>query len=110
MLNILKALFGPRGTKTTAGELAEKFGLELRGDRDAVVRGVAPIADARAGQLAFYSTEQNSSAFKILPIDVLHNTKATVILLQPEQIDDAPKGTTLLVTDSPRGNIVKILL
>ena len=109
MLNILKALFGPRGTKTTAGELAEKFGLELRGDKDAVVRGVAPIADARAGQLAFYSTEQNSSAFKILPIDVLHNTKATVILLQPEQIDDAPKGATLLVSDSPRGNIVKIL-
>ena len=109
MLRIIETLFGPRGTKITAGELAEKFGLELRGDKDVIVRGVAPIADARAGQLAFYSTEQNSSAFKILPIDVLHNTKATVILLQPAQIKDAPKGATLLVTDSPRGNIVKIL-
>ena len=109
MLNIIKSLFGPRGIKITAGELAEKFGLELRGDKDAVVRGVAPIADARPGQLAFYSTEQNSSAFKILPIDVLRKTRATVILLQPAQINDAPNGATLLITDTPRGNIVKIL-
>jgi UDP-3-O-[3-hydroxymyristoyl] glucosamine N-acyltransferase len=109
MLKIIESLFGPRGIKTTAGELAKKFGLELRGDENTVVRGVAPIADARPGQLAFYSTEQNSAAFKILPIDVLRNTRASVILLQPAQIDDAPKGATLLITDTPRGNIVKIL-
>ncbi len=109
MLRIIETLFGPKGIKITAGELAEKFGLELRGNKDTVVSGVAPIADARPGQLAFYSTEQNSSAFKILPIDVLRNTRASVILLQPAQIDDAPKGATLLVTDTPRGNIVKIL-
>lgn len=109
MWKIFETLFGPRGTKITAGELATKFGLELRGDENAVVRGVAPIADAKPGQLAFYSTEQNSTAFKILPIDVLHKTRATVILLQPAQIDDAPAGATLLITDTPRGNIVKIL-
>lgn len=109
MRNLLRMIFGPRGTKTTAGELAKKFGLELRGNPNEPVRGVAPIADARAGQLAFYSTERNSNAFKILPIEVLHKTKATVILLQPEQINDAPEGTTLLITNSPRGNIVKIL-
>ena len=108
-MNILRMIFGPRAAKTTAGELAKKFGLELKGNPNEPVRGVAPIADARAGQLAFYSTERNSNAFKILPIDVLHNTRATVILLQPEQIKDAPKGATLLVTPSPRGNIVKIL-
>ncbi|MBR6752072.1 MAG: UDP-3-O-(3-hydroxymyristoyl)glucosamine N-acyltransferase [Alphaproteobacteria bacterium] len=109
MFSVIKNLFGPRGIKITAGELATKFGLELRGNKDVVVRGVAPIADARPGQLAFYSTEQNSAAFKILPIDVLRKTRATVILLQPAQINDAPAGATLLVTDSPRGNIVKIL-
>ncbi len=109
MWKIFETLFGPRGTKITAGELATKFGLELRGDENAIVRGVAPIADAKPGQLAFYSTEQNSTAFKILPIEVLHKTRATVILLQPEQINDAPKDATLLVTNSPRGNIVKIL-
>ncbi len=89
--------------------MAEKFGLELRGNAATPVRGVAPIADAKPGQLAFYSTERNSAAFKILPIDVLKNTRATVILLQREQIADAPHGATLLITDSPRGNIVKIL-
>ena len=109
MKKLLKFLFGPRGIKTTAGQLAQKFGLELIGDANTQVCGVAPIADARSGDLAFYSTERNSNAFKILPIEVLHNTKATVILLQKEQIKDAPKGRTLLVTDSPRGNIVKIL-
>ena len=108
-MNLLRMIFGPRAAKTTAGALAKKFGLELRGNPNEPVRGVAPIADARAGQLAFYSTERNSNAFKILPIEILHKTKATVILLQPEQIKDAPEGATLLITDSPRGNIVKIL-
>lgn len=109
MNNLLRKIFGPRGTKTTAGELAKKFGLELQGNPDEIVRGVAPIADAKPGNLAFYSTERNSNAFKILPITVLQKTHATVILLQREQIKDAPKGATLLITDSPRGNIVKIL-
>lgn len=99
----------PRGAKTTAGELAEKFGLQLRGDPKAQIRGIAPIMDAHAGQLAFYSTERNSNAFKILPISALQRTKASVILLQPDQVDNAPKGATLLITDSPRGEIAKIL-
>ena len=106
---LLRKIFGPRGKKITAGELAKKFGLELKGNAKEMVSGVAPIADAKSGQLAFYSTERNSNAFKILPIEVLENTRASVILLQKEQVKHAPKGSTLLVTDSPRGNIVKIL-
>ncbi len=109
MLKIIKSLMMPAATRTTAGELAEKFNLTLQGSADTVVGGVAPIADARPGQLALYSTEQNSAAFKILPIEVLKNTRASVILLQPAQVKDAPRGATLLITDSPRGNIVKIL-
>ncbi len=109
MLNKIKSWFLPVATQKTAGQLAEKFGLELRGNPNVVVRGVAPIADARPGQLAFYSTEQNSAAFKILPVEVLKNTRASVILVQPEQACNAPQGATLLITDTPRGNIVKIL-
>lgn len=109
MLKFIKSLFAPKATKVTAGELAKKFGLEIQGDPKTVISGVAPIADAKPGQIAFYSTEQNSSAFKILPIEVLENTRASVILLQPEQVSHAPKGRTLLLTPSPRGNIVKIL-
>ena len=109
MKDLLRKIFGPRGNKISAGELAKKFNLELRGNPNEMVSGVAPIADARAGQLAFYSTERNSNAFKILPIEVLQKTRASVILLQREQISNAPEGATLLITDSPRGNIVKIL-
>ena len=109
MKDLLRKIFGPRGKKTTAGELAKKFGLELKGHAKEMVNGVAPIADAKAGQLAFYSTERNSSAFKVLPIEVLKNTRATVILLQREQVKNAPSGATLLISDSPRGDIVKIL-
>lgn len=109
MLNIIKSLLMPAATQMTAGEIATKFGLKLQGDEKTLVRGIAPIADAKPGDLAFYSTERNSAAFKILPIDVLKNTRASVILLQPEQVENAPKGATLLITDSPRGNIVKIL-
>ena len=109
MLEKIKSLLAPAATKTTAGQLAEKFGLELRGDPETTVCGVAPIADAKPGQIAFYSTEQNSAAFKILPIEVLKNTRASVILVQPEQAKNAPKNATLLITETPRGNIVKIL-
>lgn len=109
MKRLLQMLFGPRANRTTAGELAAKFGLKLQGDAKKVITGVAPIADARPGQLAFYSTERNNIVLKILPIEVLRNAKASVILLQPEQIKDAPAGATLLITDSPRSNIVKII-
>ena len=61
MLEKIKSLLAPAATKTTAGQLAEKFGLELRGDPETTVCGVAPIADAKPGQIAFYSTEQNNT-------------------------------------------------
>ena len=109
MLKLIKKLFTPRGNSFTAGELAQKFGLELRGNADTVINGVAPIMDARPGELAFYSTEKNAEAFRILPIETLKNTRASVILLQPENAKRAPKGATLLITDSPRGDIAKIL-
>lgn len=109
MFKFVKSMFMPRGNKMTAGELAEKFGLTVQGDPKTVISGVAPIAEAKAGQLAFYSTEKNSAAFKILPISVLQNTRASIILLQEDQIPNAPAGTTLLITESPRGTIVKIL-
>lgn len=109
MFSFIKSLFTPKGLKTSAGSIASKFGLELKGDPNVSVYTVSPIADAKQGSLAFYSTEKNSNAFKILPIEVLKNTKASVILLQPEQVQFAPSSATLLITNSPRNEIVKIL-
>lgn len=108
-MNIIRNFFGPRITNTTAGELADKFVLTLRGNPRAVISGVAPITDARSGDLAFYSTEKNAENFKILPIETLQNTNAGVILVQPEQVSFAPSGATLLITDSPRRDIIKVL-
>ena len=103
-------LFGPRVKKTSAGEIAKKFGLELQGDERTVITGIAPIADAKPGDIAFYSTERNSEAFRILPIEVLENTKAGVIILQPENVKHAPKGAgALLITERPRAEVVKVL-
>ncbi|MCL2331145.1 MAG: UDP-3-O-(3-hydroxymyristoyl)glucosamine N-acyltransferase [Proteobacteria bacterium] len=109
MLNFIKKLFMPRGQRFTAGELAKKFGLTLRGSADTVVTGLAPIADAKAGDLAFYSTEKTSATFKILPIEVLKQTRASVILLRPEHEKNAPKGATLLISAHPRADVAKIL-
>ncbi len=109
MKKLTQFLFGPRAAKVTAGELAKKFGLELRGNANTPVNGVAPIADAKSGDLAFYSTERNSEAFKILPIETLKNAKASVLLVQPENVKFAPKGVDLLITSSPRANIIKII-
>lgn len=109
MKKLIQFLFGQCAEKTTAGALAKKFGMELHGNASVPVRGVAPIADAKPGDLAFYSTERNSEAFKILPIETLKNTKASVILVQKENAKFAPKCATLLLTDSPRANIIKII-
>ena len=102
-------LFGPRVKKTTAGQIAKKFNLELHGDVATLITGIAPIADAKPGDITFYSTERNVDVFKILPISVLKNTKATTIIIQPENVKYAPKGATLLVTESPRAQVIKVL-
>jgi UDP-3-O-[3-hydroxymyristoyl] glucosamine N-acyltransferase len=109
MKKILLKLFGPRVKKTTAGEIAKKFGLKLQGDPKTLITGIAPIADAKKGDIAFYSTERNSEAFRILPIETLEKTKASVIIIQPENINHAPKDAVLLITEHPRAEVVKVL-
>jgi UDP-3-O-[3-hydroxymyristoyl] glucosamine N-acyltransferase len=109
MKKLLVKLFGPRAKKTTAGEIAKKFGLELRGDPKRQILGLASITDAKPGDGVFYSTERVSEHFKVLPIETLKKTRATTILLQPENAKHAPKDATLLISDHPRSDVIKIL-
>ncbi|GAB1596298.1 UDP-3-O-(3-hydroxymyristoyl)glucosamine N-acyltransferase [Lysobacter claricitrinus] len=74
----------------TAGELAERFGLELHGDAATLVRGVATIADATPDRLTFLSNSKYRPA--------LATTRAGVVVLSATDADAAP-GTALVARD-----------
>jgi len=51
------------GIRITAGELAERFGLELRGDPARLVQGVGTLAGAGPAQLSFLANSKYRSQF-----------------------------------------------
>ncbi|MFT3762669.1 MAG: UDP-3-O-(3-hydroxymyristoyl)glucosamine N-acyltransferase [Pseudoxanthomonas sp.] len=82
----------------TAGELAERFGLELRGDGDATVTGVATLAAAGEGQLAFLANSRYRGQ--------LAESGASVVVLREEDADAAPRAA--LVARDPYAAFAKI--
>ena len=74
----------------TAGELAGRFGLDLRGDAATVVRGVATITDAAPDRLTFLSNSKYRSQ--------LAGTRAGVVVLAEGDADAAP-GAALIARD-----------
>lgn len=75
----------------TAGQLAQITGTELRGDADCLIRGIAPLDQATAGQLAFL----HRSEFRC----DLADTQASVVILAPEDLPEYPGNA--LVTQNP---------
>jgi UDP-3-O-[3-hydroxymyristoyl] glucosamine N-acyltransferase len=73
------------------GELAQRFGLELRGDGSGVIRGVAPLARAGREQLAFLANARYA-------VD-LATSGAGAVVLRAEHADASPVPT--LVTRDP---------
>ena len=63
-------------------ELAQRFGLELRGDGDARVNGVATLAAAGPDQLAFLANPRYASA--------LAGTRAAVVVSRAEHASGCP--------------------
>jgi UDP-3-O-[3-hydroxymyristoyl] glucosamine N-acyltransferase len=63
-------------------ELAQRFGLELRGDGEARVRGVGTLAAARTDQLAFLANPRYAGA--------LADTRAGVVVLRAEHAEGCP--------------------
>lgn len=63
-------------------ELAHRFGLELRGGGEAVIRGVATLAAAQPQQLAFLANPRYAGA--------LRDTRAGVVVLREEHADRCP--------------------
>ena len=75
----------------SVAELAERFGLEVRGDGARSVRGVATLAGATAGELSFLSNSRYAAQ--------LRSTGAGVVVLREENMVDCP--TTALIARDP---------
>jgi UDP-3-O-[3-hydroxymyristoyl] glucosamine N-acyltransferase len=75
----------------TAAQLAQRFGLGVRGDGDAQVTGVATLAGAGPGQLSFLANPRYRPQ--------LTASRAGVVVLRAEDADDGFSGTLLLADD-----------
>jgi UDP-3-O-[3-hydroxymyristoyl] glucosamine N-acyltransferase len=76
----------------TPAQLAQRFGLGLQGDGDVRVSGVATLAGARPGELAFLANPRYRAQ--------LPTTRASVVVVRAGDADTDFQGT-LLLTDDP---------
>jgi UDP-3-O-[3-hydroxymyristoyl] glucosamine N-acyltransferase len=74
----------------TAAELAQRFALELRGEGDSMVAGVATLARARPDQLAFLSNPRYR--------DQLRRTQAGVVVMRAQDAE-GHAGAALIAAD-----------
>ena len=75
----------------TAAQLAQRFGLGLQGDGDVRVSGVATLAGARPGELAFLANPRYRAQ--------LPKTRASVVVVRAGDADTDFQGTLLLADD-----------
>ncbi len=74
----------------TAHDIAARFGLQLHGDGDATIHGVATLAHAGPGQLGFLSNPRYRAQ--------LAESRASIVVLRADDVDAAP-GTALVAKD-----------
>lgn len=75
----------------TLGALAEALSAELHGDAQTRIRAVAPLADAKAGEISFLSNRRY--------FPQLSSTSASAVILSAQFAEDCP--TAAVVTDNP---------
>jgi len=80
------------------GELAARFGCELRGDPDTLIERVATLQEAGAGDISFLA---NSKYRRHLP-----GTRAAAVVLDASTVDDCP--TNALVAANPYATYARI--
>ncbi|HET7844801.1 MAG TPA: LpxD N-terminal domain-containing protein, partial [Xanthomonadales bacterium] len=86
------------GTTVRLGELASRFGLELRGDASKSIDGVATLARANGTQLAFLANPQ----YRVQ----LANTQAGAVVLASADAAGAPGA--VLVAPNPYAAFARI--
>ncbi len=74
----------------TAAEIAQRFGLELRGIADRPITGVATLARAEAGQLAFLANSRYRAQ--------LAESRASLVVVRADDAEGAP-GAVLVAKD-----------
>ncbi|MFZ2237359.1 MAG: UDP-3-O-(3-hydroxymyristoyl)glucosamine N-acyltransferase [Dokdonella sp.] len=84
-------------TGVTLSELASRFGLELRGDGDTVINGVATLASAMKGQLSFLANRRYAAQ--------LTTTNASAVILAADNADICP--VACLVAGDPYSAFAK---
>ncbi len=77
----------------TLGDIATRFGLELRGDGSRLIEGVATLAHAGPGQLGFLANPRYRGH--------LASTRAGAVVIAAGDLDAAAPGTGLLVAANP---------
>ncbi|MEJ0040644.1 MAG: UDP-3-O-(3-hydroxymyristoyl)glucosamine N-acyltransferase [Gammaproteobacteria bacterium] len=80
------------------GELAVRFGCELRGDPDVRVDSIASLSGAHAGSVTFLANPKLRS--------LLEQTRATVVVLDPRSVDLCPVAS--LVAVNPHATFARI--
>src|SRR5690606_37199407 len=80
------------------GELAVRFGCELRGDPDVRVDSVATLARAQPGSIAFLSSPRYRPQ--------LAETRAAAVILDADSADDCPVAA--LIADNPHATYARI--
>ena len=75
------------------GDIAARFGLELRGDGSRLIEGVATLAHAGPGQLGFLANPRYRGH--------LASTRAGAVVIAAGDLDAAAPGTGLLVAANP---------
>lgn len=69
------------------GQLAERFACELQGDRDCLIRAVAPLDRAGDGEIAFLANPR----FR----DQLATSRAAAVIVSPRHRDECPRNALL---------------
>jgi UDP-3-O-[3-hydroxymyristoyl] glucosamine N-acyltransferase len=80
------------------GELAVRFGCELRGNPDALIDSVAALASAHAGSVTFLANPRHKSQ--------LASTEATAVVLDAKSADACPVAA--LIAGNPHATFARI--
>jgi UDP-3-O-[3-hydroxymyristoyl] glucosamine N-acyltransferase len=80
------------------GELAARFGCELRGSPDTLVERIGTLANADSHSVAYLSESRNRRELAV--------TRAAVVVLERAAVDACP--TAALICDNPRATFARI--